>query len=107
MSTKSPSVSLRKKSIVDTAATHVRLKFQGLGKKKKVETVDCSPLLSPRKLFYEGLDANEITGLEKDRFYKTGCFSPSSIIETFDKENSLPKNYFEYGGQQGGSPLKE
>jgi len=96
--------SLRKKSIVDTAAKHVRLRLKDLTKKRRSSTVlleetnsPISTTASPKvKVFYEGLDSTEITNLEHERYSKTGCFSPSSIIGTFEKDKHLPDNYYEY-----------
>eukprot|EP01080_Neovahlkampfia_damariscottae_P005930 gene5930-9760_t len=83
----STTTSLRKKSIVDTAAKHVRLRLQDFKKKRRSSVTSdliSSGTSSPRtptspciKLFYEGVDSSEITTLEKERFTKTGCFSPS------------------------------
>ena len=99
---------LRKKSIVEKASQNFFLHSEklkkmlmlkedrGNGTSSNKSEILTSPLSSPRVLYDEDVDVEEVINSEKSRYERTGSFSPKILLEALSNDEQLHGNYFEY-----------
>jgi hypothetical protein len=113
--THTESPTFRKKSIFDKASQNVRIqssKFKNMFRRRS-EVVDTTRnehhqmgALTP-SITYEDMDIDEILKSEKSRYERTGCFSPKSILESYQQNDQLHGNYFEFLSIEDDSTLRK
>jgi hypothetical protein len=124
--THAESPTFRKKSIFDKASQNVRIQSSKLKnmfrRRSEVDTTRNenynlgSSLLTP-SITYEDMDVDEILKSEKSRYERTGCFSPKfslnsiqlfrSILESYQQNDQLHGNYFEFLSIEDDSTLRK